>query len=34
MAQRPLVLIVPDVQGQVQPPDLAARMRRQLGMSL
>ncbi len=32
LAQRPLVLIIPDVQGRVRPPDLAAAIRRQLGM--
>lgn len=33
LAQRPLVLVIPDVQGRVGPPDLAASVRRQLGMS-
>jgi len=28
----PPVLVVPDVRGHVAPPDLAARVRRQLGM--
>ena len=31
-ALRPLVLIVPDAQGDVARPDLAARLRGQLGM--
>ena len=31
-AARPLVLIVPDMQGAVARPDLAARLRGQLGM--
>ncbi len=31
-ALRPLVLIVPDIQGAVRRPDLAARLRGQLGM--
>ena len=31
-ALQPLVLIVPDAQGQVPRPDLAARLRGQLGM--
>lgn len=31
-ALEPLVLIVPDTQGEVQRPDLAARLRGQLGM--
>jgi vacuolar-type H+-ATPase subunit F/Vma7 len=29
----PLVLVVPDAGGRMQPPDLAARVREQLGMS-
>ncbi len=32
VALRPLVLIVPDAQGDVARPDLAARLRGQLGM--
>jgi vacuolar-type H+-ATPase subunit F/Vma7 len=32
MALAPLVLIVPDMQGEVALPDLAARLRAQLGM--
>jgi vacuolar-type H+-ATPase subunit F/Vma7 len=32
MALQPLVLIVPDVQGEAPLPDLAARLRGQLGM--
>jgi vacuolar-type H+-ATPase subunit F/Vma7 len=32
MALAPLVLIVPDAQGEVPLPDLAARLRGQLGM--
>ena len=32
MALQPLVLIVPDAQGEVPLPDLAARLRGQLGM--
>jgi hypothetical protein len=32
MALQPLVLIVPDAQGEVTLPDLAARLRGQLGM--
>jgi vacuolar-type H+-ATPase subunit F/Vma7 len=32
MALQPLVLIVPDVHGEVPLPDLAARLRGQLGM--
>ena len=32
MALQPLVLIVPDAQGHVPLPDLAARLRGQLGM--
>jgi vacuolar-type H+-ATPase subunit F/Vma7 len=32
MALQPLVLIVPDAQGEVPRPDLAARLRGQLGM--
>jgi vacuolar-type H+-ATPase subunit F/Vma7 len=31
-ALAPLVLIVPDLQGAVPPPDLAARLRGQLGL--
>ena len=31
-AGQPPVLIVPDVRGRVAPPDLAAELRRQLGM--
>ena len=31
-ALQPLVLIVPDAQGEVPRPDLAARLRGQLGM--
>jgi hypothetical protein len=31
-ALQPLVLIVPDLQGQVPAPDLAARLRTQLGL--
>jgi vacuolar-type H+-ATPase subunit F/Vma7 len=33
IAGRPLVLVVPDVRGRVPPDDLAARLRRQLGMA-
>jgi hypothetical protein len=32
-ALQPLVLIVPDAQGEVARPDLAARLRGQLGMA-
>jgi len=32
-ADRPLVLIVPDVRGRSQPPDVGAALRRQLGMA-
>ena len=32
MALQPLVLIVPDARGEVPRPDLAARLRGQLGM--
>jgi len=32
-AGRPLVLVVPDSRGRVQPADIAARVRRQLGMA-
>lgn len=31
-ALAPLVLIVPDLEGEVPPPDLAARLRGQLGL--
>ena len=30
---RPLILTIPDVRGQVQPPDLSSLLRRQLGMA-
>jgi vacuolar-type H+-ATPase subunit F/Vma7 len=30
---RPLVLVIPDAAGRTQPPDLAARMREQLGLN-
>lgn len=33
-ALQPLVLIVPDLQGQAEVPDLAARLRAQLGLEL
>lgn len=32
LALAPLVLVVPDLQGGVPPPDLAARLRTQLGL--
>jgi vacuolar-type H+-ATPase subunit F/Vma7 len=32
LAGRPLVLVIPDVQGRVTPPDQAATLARQLGM--
>ncbi len=32
-AQRPLVLVVPDSRGRVQPTDMALRVRQQLGMA-
>ncbi len=32
LALAPLVLVVPDLQGGAPPPDLAARMRSQLGL--
>jgi vacuolar-type H+-ATPase subunit F/Vma7 len=32
-ADRPLVLVIPDVRGQIHPPDLGFRLRRQLGMA-
>lgn len=32
-ADWPLVLVIPDVRGQVQPPDLSSLLRRQLGMA-
>jgi vacuolar-type H+-ATPase subunit F/Vma7 len=32
-AERPLVLVIPDVQGRSQPPDLGVLLRRQLGMA-
>jgi hypothetical protein len=32
MALQPLILIVPDARGDVPRPDLAARLRAQLGM--
>lgn len=32
LALQPMVLIVPDAQGDVAPPDLAVRVRAQLGM--
>jgi hypothetical protein len=31
-AGRPLVAVLPDVRGRTVPPDLAAALRRQLGM--
>jgi hypothetical protein len=30
---RPLVLVVPDVRGRFQPPNLATELRRQLGIA-
>jgi vacuolar-type H+-ATPase subunit F/Vma7 len=32
-ACRPLVLVIPDVRGRQQPPDIGASIRRQLGMA-
>lgn len=32
-AARPLVLVIPDVQGRCEPPALGAALRRQLGMA-
>lgn len=32
-ADRPLVLVMPDVRGRAQPRDIAAALRRQLGMA-
>jgi vacuolar-type H+-ATPase subunit F/Vma7 len=32
-ADRPLVLVIPDVRGRVQPADIGSELRRQLGMS-
>ncbi|MEA3278386.1 MAG: V-type ATP synthase subunit F [Pseudomonadota bacterium] len=32
-ANRPLVLVIPDVRGRAQPPDISAALRRQLGMA-
>lgn len=32
-AGRPLVLVIPDVRGRQQPPDIGASIRRQLGMA-
>jgi vacuolar-type H+-ATPase subunit F/Vma7 len=32
-AGRPLVLVIPDIRGRFQPPDISARLRRQLGMA-
>ncbi len=32
-AVRPLVLVIPDVRGRSEPPDLGTVLRRQLGMS-
>lgn len=32
-AERPLVLVIPDIRGGSAPADLASRLRRQLGMS-
>ena len=32
-AVRPLVLVIPDVRGRCEPPDLANALRRQLGMA-
>jgi vacuolar-type H+-ATPase subunit F/Vma7 len=32
-AEDPLVLVIPDVRGRVQPPDLTRDLRRQLGMA-
>ncbi len=29
----PLILIVPDIRGILQPPDIASRLRRQLGLA-
>jgi len=33
LAREPLVLVVPDVRGRASPPDPAAGLRRQLGLS-
>lgn len=30
---RPLILVIPDLRGQVAPPDLSSLLRRQLGMT-
>lgn len=30
---RPLVVVIPDVRGRLEPPDLGARLRRQLGIT-
>jgi vacuolar-type H+-ATPase subunit F/Vma7 len=32
-AERPAILVVPDVRGQVAPPDFAAALKRQLGVA-
>ena len=32
-AGRPLVLVIPDVRGRSEPPDISATLRRQLGMA-
>ena len=33
IAERPLVLVIPDVRGRARPSDLGAALRRQLGMA-
>jgi vacuolar-type H+-ATPase subunit F/Vma7 len=33
VTERPLVLVIPDVRGHGEPPDIAAALRRQLGMA-
>jgi vacuolar-type H+-ATPase subunit F/Vma7 len=32
-ADRPLVLVIPDIRGHEEPPDIGAALRRQLGMA-
>jgi vacuolar-type H+-ATPase subunit F/Vma7 len=32
-AERPLVLVIPDVRGHAEPPDVAVVLKRQLGMA-
>jgi vacuolar-type H+-ATPase subunit F/Vma7 len=32
-AERPLVLVIPDVRGRLEPADVGIRLRRQLGMA-